>query len=588
LAPAAADVLAWSIALPVATFMRLDFQTSSPFYGHFAVVIPLAVGAQLLAGLLSGLYLGRWRFGSFEEAAALARTALMASAVVFGVIAAVTPRLMPMGAALMGGLAAFVLMCGVRYSVRLLVERIRRPSWDSAERLVVFGAGQGGEQAITAMLRARESPYIPVALLDDNKAKRRLRIRGVPMAGSRLDMAEAARRYKADSLLIAIPSAGHELVGQLTDLAKDAKLKVKVLPPVADLLGAVSLKDIRPLTEEDLLGRHEVDIDLVAISQYLTNRRVMVTGAGGSIGSELCNQLRKFSPGELIMVDRDESALHGVQLAIEGRALLTSPDLVLLDLRDRDRVKQMIRARRPEVVFHAAALKHVTLLERHPSEAAKTNVMATLTLLETCAEVGTERFINISTDKAADPTSVLGFSKRICERLTAYFGRTAPGVFLSVRFGNVLGSRGSILPTFKAQIESGGPVTVTHREVSRYFMTVAEAVRLVIQAGAVGRDGETLVLDMGAPVRIAEVAERLVAQADIPVQIVYTGLRPGEKLHEQLFGQGELDERPAHPWISHVRVPPIEPATVRTINPSDPEDVVLEALRNVAFEETTQ
>ncbi len=275
-----------------------------------------------------------------------------------------------------------------------------------------------------------------------------------------------------------------------------------MLPPVSELFGGqVGASDIRDVTTADLLGRHEIDTDLEAIAGYLTGKRVLVTGAGGSIGSELCRQIYRFAPARLIMLDRDESALHAVQLAIEGRALLDSPDLVLCDLRDRRAVQEVFTRTRPDVVFHAAALKHLPLLEQHPAEAVKTNVWATLDLLEITAEAGVERFVNISTDKAADPCSVLGYTKRITERLTSHFASEARGTYLSVRFGNVLGSRGSVLTVFQSQIERGGPLTVTDPDVTRYFMTIEEAVQLVIQAGAIGRDGEVLVLDMGKPVR---------------------------------------------------------------------------------------
>ncbi|MEL7210680.1 MAG: polysaccharide biosynthesis protein, partial [Actinomycetota bacterium] len=288
-------------------------------------------------------------------------------------------------------------------------------------------------------------------------------------------------------------------------------------------------------------------------------RRVLVTGAGGSIGSELCRQIYLFAPEELIMVDRDESALHAVQLSLEGRALLDTPDLVVADIRDRDVIDRIFDERRPQVVFHAAALKHLSLLERYPREALRTNVYGTANVMEAAARVGSERVVNISTDKAAEPSSVLGHTKALAERLTARIAEETTGTFLSVRFGNVLGSRGSVLTAFKAQLDRGGPLTVTDPEVTRFFMTVEEAVQLVIQAGAVGRDGEALILDMGDPVRIADLAQRLVAQADRPIEIVYTGLRPGEKLHEALAGADEVVRAGPHPSISHVAVVPIHP-----------------------------
>ena len=259
-----------------------------------------------------------------------------------------------------------------------------------------------------------------------------------------------------------------------------------------------------------------------------------------------------------------------MQLSIEGRALLDSPNLILADIRDRDRVRDIFVERRPEVVFHAAALKHLSLLEAAPAEALKTNIWGSSTVLEAARLAGVDRFVNISTDKAAAPQSVLGYSKRIAERLTASMAQRSTGTYLSVRFGNVLGSRGSVLMAFREQVRNGGPITVTHPDVTRYFMTVQEAVQLVIQAGAIGRPGEALVLEMGLPIRIADVARRLAAESPNPVEIVFTGLRPGEKLHEEILGEGEFDDRPVHPMISHVIVPPMTSDRVFALDPSTP------------------
>jgi FlaA1/EpsC-like NDP-sugar epimerase len=302
---------------------------------------------------------------------------------------------------------------------------------------------------------------------------------------------------------------------------------------------------------------------MAAISRYLVNQRVMVTGAGGSIGSELCRQIARFNPAELIMVDRDESALHEVQLAIYGRALLNTPQTHLADLRDAAAMENLFRTRAPSVVFHAAALKHLPILEQFPHEAFQTNVLGTLRILELSKRYAVKVFVNISTDKAANPISVLGYSKRIAERLTAAFAQETPtGKFLSVRFGNVLGSRGSVLTSFREQIQQGGPVTVTDRAVTRYFMTIHEAVQLVVQAGAVGQDGEVLVLDMGKPVSIYEMAERMIRNSGRNVSIEVVGLRIGEKMHEELFGSDEPDRRPIHPLISHVVAAPLSPAQI--------------------------
>ncbi|GAA4685216.1 hypothetical protein Prum_018780 [Phytohabitans rumicis] len=315
----------------------------------------------------------------------------------------------------------------------------------------------------------------------------------------------------------------------------------------------------------DILGRRQADIDLGSVGNHLAGKRVLVVGAGGSIGSEISQQVRDLDPAELTLVDRDESALHAVQLSLYGRALLSTPDTILADLRDAEAIRTIFATRRPQVVFHAAALKHLPLLQRFPGEAVKTNVWGTQTLLDAARDV--ECFVNISTDKAANPTSVLGYSKRITERLTAYAATQFPGRFLSVRFGNVLGSRGSVLTAFQAQAAAGGPITVTHPKVTRYLMTVQEAVHLVIQATAIGQCGEVLVANMGAPVAIEAVARHIAAaHGDASLDIVYTGLRPGEKLHEDLFGSDEAALATRHPLISYVDVPPLDPSELRFLD----------------------
>jgi len=319
------------------------------------------------------------------------------------------------------------------------------------------------------------------------------------------------------------------------------------------------IENVRDPRISELLGRRPVSTGVEAVAGRFAGRRILVTGAGGSIGAELCRQLHQFAPAELIMLDRDESALHEVQLTLHGRALLDSDETVLADIRDARRVREVFERFRPQIVFHAAALKHLPLLERYPAEAVQSNIFGTQTVLEAAAACGAESFVNISTDKAADPVSVLGYSKKIAERLTAYMAGQADGTYLSVRFGNVLGSRGSVLGALSAQVRGGGPLTVTDPEVCRYFMTADEAVQLVLQAVVVGGSGEVLILDMGEPVRIADIARRLAARSRHPVDIVYTGLRPGEKLSEQLLGSDEVDHRPRHPLVRHVLAKPLDP-----------------------------
>lgn len=551
------DACAWAIALVLTTYLRFQLNDERSLSGGLVVGIAIVATTQLLVGWRP-LYRVRWKIGSFEQIATLTWTVAVATAVLVGASYLFLRKDIPLGAALAAGAFTFVLTAGARCGWRYYREYQFQAS-NSAERAIVFGAGEGGRQVIDALAKDPDAPLVAVALLDDNPRKRQSQVRHLKVMGDRRHVKEAARESRATTMIVAIPSAESSLIQELSDLAAAAGLSVRVLPPVAELFAVeVSVTDIRPVTETDLLGRRATDTDFESVAQYIEGRRVLVTGAGGSIGSELCQQLYRYSPASLIMLDRDESALHQVQLNIEGRAMLDSREIVVCDIRDLGALRDVFAEHRPHVVFHAAALKHLPLLEMWPAEAIKTNVRGTLNVLTAAREVDVALFVNVSTDKAADPISVLGYTKRLAERLTATVGDTADGQFISVRFGNVLGSRGSVLTVFRAQVEAGGPVTVTDPDVTRYFMTVQEAVQLTIQAGALGEGGRVFLLDMGMPVKIADVAERLISQASRPISITYTGLRPGEKLHEVLFGSDDKELRQVHPLIVSAVVPPID------------------------------
>lgn len=575
------DILAWVLAVAFALVMRSYLQAapdiSKIVKDTLIRVLPTVSVVQAVTGYVVGIYRRRWRYGSFDEVKGLILSALITTIILWIIrFFDTSVDAFPRSAIIAGGILGLFFTAASRYSWRLIREQLRRPSAQNSTKLIIYGAGEGGIQIVNTMLRNPSSQYLPVAFLDDNPKTHRLRISGVPVLGGRSEIAKATQRTGATTLLIAIPSADSTVVNEIVDIARDSKLSVKILPVVQSLDDRqVDAADIRDLTDEDLLGRRRIKINLDEISQYLVNRRVLVTGAGGSIGSELCRQLVRFNPSEIIMLDRDESALHEVQLSIYGRALLDTPQTVLADLRDERAINEVFDTRKPHVVFHAAALKHLPLLERYPHEAYQTNVLGTATVLNAAQRTGVEVFVNISTDKAANPISVLGFSKRIAERLTADLAaRTKQGKYISVRFGNVLGSRGSVLMSFRDQITKGGPVTVTHRGVTRYFMTISEAVQLVVQAGAIGQSGEVLVLDMGKPVNIHDVAEQLVKNSGKPIKIEVVGLRVGEKVHEELFADGETDERPRHPLISHVAAKPIDQASL-TKNPTDSRELMI-------------
>lgn len=550
------DSSVWLVAVAFAAMARMDFQFGSVRWAPAMAVA--AASAILFAAVawITRLHDGRSPLGSLDETIRLAASAICVGVTVY-LANLLVLHLVPRSVPLIATLCAVLTMAWGRALVRAIRENATLS--DHAGRgqpVLVIGAGSGGRQLVKSMRRDPASRWSPVGILDDDRHKRHLRIDGVPVIGPVSDLSTAAAAAGVSTVVVAVPSASAEFLRDISARATDAQLTVKILPGVNELLGGrVGIQDVRDINIPDLLGRRQIDTDVASIAGYLTGQRVLVTGAGGSIGSELCRQISRWEPAHLIMLDRDESALHAVQLSIEGRALLDSHDIVLADIRDRERIFEIFTERRPQVVFHAAALKHLPMLEQYPAEAVKTNVWGTQTVLDAADAAGVERFVNISTDKAANPTSVLGYSKRIAEGLTAAMAQRATGTYLSVRFGNVLGSRGSVLTAFAAQIAAGGPVTVTHPDVTRYFMTVDEAVQLVIQAAVLGRDGEALVLDMGEPVRIDAMARQLIELARRPIEIVYTGLREGEKLDEELFSRGEEAVRSDHPLISSVDVP---------------------------------
>jgi len=569
------DSVAWLSAMNLAVWSRYEgVLTPSAAIGATALGC-VAICAHALLGHLRFIYRGRHRFGTFDESLTLVTTVGATMLIVLGIDAVATPRPTPLSVPLVGGVIAIVFMLGGRYLYRLRAERKLRTR--RATPALLFGAGAAGHDLVRAILHDPRSPYLPVGMLDDDPDKRHLRVHGVPVLGDRTELARAAAQTRAGAVIFAVANADAELIRDVRRRTLEASLIFKVVPSVGELLDhRTTLTDVRDVAVGDLLGRRQIETDLNSIAERLRGHRVLVTGAGGSIGAELCRQIYRLRPSSLVMLDRDESALHAVQLSLTGRALLDSAETVLADLRDPAALAAVFATHRPEVVVHAAALKHLPLLERYPAEAVKTNIWGTVNLLNQCGDV--DLFVNISTDKAANPSSVLGYSKRITERLTAHANQVHPGRFVNVRFGNVLGSRGSVLTAFTAQAAQGGPITVTHPDVTRFLMTIQEAVQLVIQAAAIGDGGEVLVLDMGKPVRIADLARQVAETAGRPISIVYTGLRPGEKMHEELFGDGESDVRPVHPLISHVTVPPLDPSAVAALDTDAPSERLIRDL----------
>jgi FlaA1/EpsC-like NDP-sugar epimerase len=563
------DGVAWAVAVTFTTLGRHEFMPSRVDWTGLAIVVGLVVCGQVGIGMLSGLYTGRARFASFEEAGVLGTGASLLGAGLFvGLIGTPGSRPVPLSVAVAATALFVVLALGARYILRMIRERAGVSRHFRAHRAIVFGAGEGGSAAAKAFLRDRRSDILPVVFLDDDPAKRNLRLLGCRVAGGREHMAEVAARYGADTVVIAIPSGERSQISEIARRARGQGLGVYILPRMVTSLEAeIGIGHIRPLSFPDFLGRDEVRLDLDSIAGYIEGHRVLVTGAGGSIGSEVCSTIESFGPSDLIKLDRDENALHALQLRLEGRALLDCDSFVVADIRDSDTMHRIMELHRPDVVFHAAALKHVTFLERYPTEAAQTNVFGTLNVLRAAVDAGVARFINISSDKAADPINVLGFTKRIGEALTAGVCRGTNTVGISVRFGNVLGSRGSVVPAMRQQIIDGGPLTITDPGASRYFMTIEEAVQLAVQAGAIGETGELMVLDMGEPILIVDLVRELIAQVDpaAEIEIEYTGLRQGEKLHETLVGRGDLLLRRPHDMISCFEAPVLWPEAVDAI-----------------------
>lgn len=554
------DAISWAFAIALAEVFRYEFDLARIAVVPMLLLIACAVALQLVVGWMFHLYQGRFTYGSFAEVRALGAAVLVVAAILgVPVLVLGTSLGIPRSTVLIALPIGLLFMFAIRYLKRLYVEHKYRPRADAA-RTLIYGAGHLGEALVRRIRTEPESGLLPVGLLDDEPSYRNLRHGNVPVRGTLADLDRVASETKASVLVVAIARANSAMLRKVSDDGRRLGLQVKVVPRLGEILsGEAGPSEVRDLSIEDLIGRHPVDTDVESIAGFLTGRRVLITGAGGSIGSELCRQILKYSPAELIMLDRDESGLQNAQLGTAGHGLLDTRDVVLADIRDEGALRAVFHERRPEVVFHAAALKHLPMLEQYPEEAWKTNVIGTLNVLTAARDAGVDTFVNISTDKAANPTSVLGHSKRVAEKLTAWMAAETGFRFLSVRFGNVIGSRGSMLPTFSALIDAGGPVTVTHPDVTRFFMTIPEACQLVVQAGGIGAPGEVLILDMGEPVRILDVAQRMIEMSGKDIEIIFTGLRDGEKLHEDLVGASERTERPRHPKIWHARVETLSP-----------------------------
>lgn len=555
------DVAAWFVSAFLATVLRYDGAIPLGVPQKFLILGAAGAFLFILSGLIFSLYSGRYRKASLEEVIALSLTTAFITVVLFSTRIIFSFPTLPRSVSILTGVLALIFMLAIRVISSPLVLN-NFPEKNAGERTLIYGAGIAGRQLAEQML-LRMNEYTPVGFLDDDPAKIKLRILGRRVYGGIEKLESAIRATDSKILLVAISKINSAALLDLERRCRGLGITLRVIPTAFEIVsGAVRLGDITDVSEENLLGRRPVQPDDTDIAEFIRGKRVLVTGAGGSIGSEIVRQVKRYGPLTLSMLDRDESALLALQLSIDGTGLLMSNDLILADIRDAERIDQIMQDLKPEIVFHAAALKHLTTLERFPDEAHKTNVIGTKNVLTSAQRAGVETFVNISTDKAADPSSVLGRSKLTTERLTAGMSNKSTSgkeaKFISVRFGNVIGSNGSFIHTFRYQIKHGGPLTITHPDVTRFFMTVSEAVHLVLQSVLVGQHGETLILDMGEPVRIADIAKRMIEVSGRPIEIVYTGLRPGEKLHETLYSATENVDARKHKFIMHARVEPMQ------------------------------
>jgi FlaA1/EpsC-like NDP-sugar epimerase len=422
-------------------------------------------------------------------------------------------------------------------------------------RTLIIGAGAAGMMVARQLIQKNNSDLYPVAFIDDNVKKQHLDILGIPVFGGVNQIERAVQNLNIDNIIIAIPSLSKKELNMIFQECAKTSAKTQILPMLEDLVsGKVSVNQFRDVEVEDLLGREEVELDIEAISEYVTKKVVLVTGAGGSIGSEICRQISRFSPEKLILLGHGENSIYSIELELKDTYGFTNIEFVteIADIQDKQKMMSVMKMHRPDVVYHAAAHKHVPLMECNPEESLKNNVIGTMNVANAANNFAVETFVMISSDKAVNPTSVMGATKRLAEMVIQYLNKTSKTKFVAVRFGNVLGSRGSVIPLFKKQIQKGGPVTVTHPDMVRFFMTIPEASRLVIQAGALAEGGEIFVLDMGEPVKIDDLAKNLIKLTGYSIDEIglkYTGTRPGEKLFEELLNKDEIHEEQVYPKI---------------------------------------
>ena len=562
-----------ALAFWLAFYFRFDGNVPGRYEKLFAATVGIVIVVKIAIFILMRFYTKWWRFTSLRDLQAIVLAAVASSLLITAIFSQWRPddRVpIPRGVLLFDLVLTLVLIGGARFAVRSVIERPSRFDLvNSGRSVLIVGAGDAGNTLLREMKRNRDLGYTPVGLIDDDPRKRRLRVQGTRVKGTRADLARVLRDNRVDEVIIAMPSASGPVRQEIFEVCRQAGVPCSTLPSLPELItGEVTVRQLRKVRVEDVLGRAPVEVDFARVARYLNGRSVLVTGAGGSIGRELCRQVAASGARRLVMVDHAENNLFEVDLQLRerGHAGLLVP--VIADCKDRTAMERVFQNERPEIVFHAAAYKHVPMMELNPLQAVANNGIGTDVLAHLAEQHGVDRFCLISTDKAVEPKTVMGASKALAERVIEAHGATSATRFNAVRFGNVLGSSGSVLPIFQRQIEQGGPVTVTHAEMTRFFMTIPEAVQLVIQATGIAEGGDIFVLNMGEPVKIIDLARRMIELSgkepgrDIAIEVV--GIRPGEKLHEELFNVDEEVRPTRYGKIMRATRPALDARVFRT------------------------
>lgn len=535
------DVIFVNVAIFAGYFVRFSWNIPEVYLNiYYKSFIPISL-IMVICFWFFRLYKSVWRYASVTELlyVIFAVTLGTLASLLYGIL--IGERL-PISVYCIMWALSMLASGGIRLLFRVVATIDIVPSHIMAKvkKVIVIGAGDAGAMVVKEMKKHPEIGYDPVALIDDDKSKLGGLINGTPILGTRDDIETIVRNREIDEILIALPSINNREKRDIIKKCNSTGVKLKTLPGVYELIDEkVSMNQIRDVEIEDLLGRDPIELNMSGIADYLSEKVVLITGGGGSIGSELCRQIVKFNPKKLIILDIYENGAYDLQMELNFKYPEVDKEVVIASVRDKKRLEEVFEHFKPEVVFHAAAHKHVPLMEANPKEAIKNNVLGTLNVAKTSDEFNVARFVLISTDKAVNPTNIMGATKRLCEMIIQSINKESKTEFVAVRFGNVLGSNGSVIPLFKKQIKEGGPISVTHPEINRYFMTIPEAAQLVIQAGSMAKGGEIFVLDMGSPVKIVDLANDLIRLSGLEpgkdIKIKFTGLRPGEKLYEELL-----------------------------------------------------